>query len=70
MKAADMRSKSIAELESLLAEKKTELANSQRSLAASELPNPRVVRVIRKDIARINTLLTEKNSSESSKGEA
>ena len=70
MNATELRTKGVDELTTLLAQKQAELGESYRSLAAGELPNPRVVRNTRRDIARIMTCLTEANQSEPSKGEA
>ena len=70
MKASELRTKSVEELEKLLAESRQTLLENQRSLAAGELPNPRVVTKTRRDIARINTLLTQKHTAEPSKGDA
>ncbi len=68
MKASELREKSVADLEKLLAETKKDLMDAKRSLAAGELPNPRVVGKNRRMIARINTLLTVKRNEK--KGEA
>ena len=70
MKTSELRTKTVAELHTLLAEKRTELIGNQRALAAGELPNPRVVSMNRRDIARIHTCLTEARNNETSKGEA
>jgi ribosomal protein L29 len=69
MNASELRTKSVAELDKLLAEKRTELVETRRSLAAGELPNPQVVGKTRRDIARILTCLTEANQPKPSKGE-
>jgi large subunit ribosomal protein L29 len=69
MKASDLRASSVAELHTALAEARQSLLENKRSLAAGELPNPRVVAKTRREIARIHTVLTEK-SLETSKGEA
>jgi len=70
MKAAELRTKSVDELQTLLGETKTTLLENKRALAAGELPNPRVVGKTRRDIARIQTLIREKKVTKSSKGEA
>ena len=70
MKASELRGKSVAELDKLLVEKRTELVGNLRSLAAGELPNPRVVSNNRRDIARIHTCLTEARKVNTSKGDA
>lgn len=43
----------------LLAEKRQDLLNYRKSLAAGELVNPRVVRATRKDIARLLTKINQ-----------
>ena len=70
MKTAELRTKTVAELQTLLAEKRAELTTNQRSLAAGELPNPRVVSKNRREIARIHTCLAQARNNETSKGEA
>lgn len=70
MKASELRGKSVAELDALLVEKNVEMVNNKRSLAAGELPNPRVVTNLRRDIARIHSCLTEARNSNTSKGDA
>jgi large subunit ribosomal protein L29 len=68
MKAVELRTKTVEDLQKLLADTKKDLIEAKRSLAAGELPNPRVVGKNRRLIARINTLLTAKRNEE--KGEA
>ena len=70
MNATELRTKSVADLQKLLAEKRAELSENKRSLAAGELPNPRVVGNIRRDIARILTCHNQAMKTETSKGEA
>ena len=69
MNMSDLRGKTIAEIEKLLAETRKELIENKRSLAASELPNPRVVGKNRRSIAQLNTVLRER-ANESKKGDA
>ncbi len=45
------------ELHDQLSAKRTELLEKQRSLKAGELPNPRTIGALRKDVARILTVL-------------
>lgn len=66
---ADLRTKSVGELQSLLKETYTTQMESKKSLAAGELPNPRVVGKTRKEVARIKTILSEK-LRETKKGDA
>jgi large subunit ribosomal protein L29 len=70
MKAQELRTKSLDELTKLLDKAKAELNDNRRSLAAGELPNPRVVSKNRKEIARLNTIITEVSQTKASKGDA
>lgn len=69
MKASELRTKNVSELNKLLIDTNQVLLENKRALAAGELPNPRVFAMTRKDIARIHTTLQEK-LNETSKGEA
>jgi ribosomal protein L29 len=57
--ADNLRSKTVSELEKLLHTAKDDLLVAQKSLKANELANPKVVRKMRRDIARIKTILAE-----------
>jgi ribosomal protein L29 len=57
MKTSELRAKSQAELQKLLAEKRAEMAEKRLSLAAGELTNPRSITKIRRDIAVLLTIL-------------
>lgn len=70
MKAQELRTKNVEELKQLLDKAKAELNDNRRSLAAGELPNPRVVGKARKEIARLNTIITEVSQVKASKGDA
>lgn len=70
MKASELRTKKVSELQDLLTQTREELTNNQRALAAGELPNPRVVAGNRKTIARILLVLGEKVNETSKEGEA
>ena len=70
MKITEFRGKTSQQLHELLAEKRKELVEQKRSLAAGELPNPRVVSITKRDIARIHTSLAEVLQTETSKGDA
>lgn len=67
MKASELRSKSVKELHDLLAQSRKSMLENKRSLAAGELPNPRVVGKTRRDIARIMTMINEKVTESSAK---
>ena len=56
---ADLRTKSVDELQKMLAEARKDLLEAQKSLKANELANPRVVGKMKKEIARILTVMSE-----------
>jgi large subunit ribosomal protein L29 len=60
MKAVDVRMKTADELKDQLAELKKEQFNLRFQRASGQLENTARVRVVRRDIARIKTILTEK----------
>ena len=60
---ADLRSKSIDELQKLLAIARADLLEAQKSLKANELANPRVVRMFKRDIARLLMIINEVESN-------
>ena len=59
-KAAVVRT--VDDLKKELAEKRNDLLQAKRSHAAGELVNPKALRSLRKDIARLLTQLNEKES--------
>ena len=59
MAKLDLTEKSEKQLQELLAEKRNDLMVAHRSLAAGELPNPRVVSAAKRDIARILTVIND-----------
>ena len=59
MAKLDLTNKSEKQLHELLAEKRAELMAAHRSLAAGELPNPRVVPMTKREIARILTVIND-----------
>ena len=61
MKASEIRELSVADLEKKLAELKNELFNLRFQLAINQLENPNRIPEVRHDIARVMTLLREKN---------
>lgn len=63
MKASELRSKSTEELKTLLDEKRTEYAVLRRSLHAGELSNVRAITIARREIARLNTLISEQKNA-------
>ena len=60
MKAKEMRNLSVSELEQKLAELKEELFNLRFQLATGQLDNPMRIRDVRRDIARVKTLIRER----------
>lgn len=60
MKAEDVRELSDAELDHRLGELKLEQFRLRFRSATMELENPRLLRTIRRDIARIKTILRER----------
>lgn len=54
--------KTIDDLKKEVAEKRNDLLQAKRSHAAGELVNPKALRSLRKDIARLLTQLNEKES--------
>ena len=67
MKINKIKEMSSPELEKELGELKTELFKLKFSLATNGLDNPMKIKEVRKDIARINTVLTERKIAESKK---
>ena len=67
MKISKIREMSSLDLEKELSELKTELFKLRFSLATNGLDNPMKIKEIKKDIARINTILTERKLEESKK---
>ena len=65
MKISKIKEMSSPELEKELSELKTELFKLRFSLATHGLYNPMRIKEVRKDIARINTVLTERKIAES-----
>jgi large subunit ribosomal protein L29 len=60
MKAEDLRTKTVDELKDQLVTLKKEQFNLRFQQASGQLENTARVRQVRRDIARIKTLLTEK----------
>ena len=65
MKINKIREMSSPELEKELGELKTELFKLKFSLATNGLENPMKIKEVKKDIAKINTVLTERKIAES-----
>lgn len=68
MKITDLSNLTIEELQAKLAAEEMNLAKMKLNHSVSPLDNPMQIKAARKNIARINTLLTIKaNSSETSR---
>ena len=65
MSVNDLRELSIVELQNKILDLKKELMDSRFSLATSQLEDTSVFKKIKKEIARANTVLTEKINKES-----
>ena len=59
MKAAEIRSMSNEELNNKLKDLKAELFNLRFQLAINQLENPMRITAVKKDIARVKTILRE-----------
>lgn len=60
MKAKEVRQLSGAELSNRLTELKAELFNLRFQLATGQLDNPLRIKTVRKDIARVKTIIRER----------
>ena len=67
MKINKIRETSSPDLEKELGELKTELFKLKFSLATNGLDNPMKIKEVKKDIAKINTVLTERKIADSKK---
>ena len=61
MKISEIRGQDIKKLEELLAAKKAELAEKMREKRVSDKGNVHEINFLRKDIARIKTVINEDN---------
>jgi large subunit ribosomal protein L29 len=65
MKASEVRELTKAELESKLKDLKAELFNLRFQLAINQLDNPMRISAVKKDIARVKTVLRENEIKDS-----
>ena len=65
MKASEIRNLSAEELESKLKDLKAELFNLRFQLTINQLDNPMRIKAVKKDIARVKTLMRENELSSS-----
>lgn len=62
MKASELRNMSASDLEKKLAELKDELFKLRFQHTINQLDNPHKIADVKKDIARVMTVITEKNA--------
>ena len=67
MKASEVRDLTTAELESKLKDLKAELFNLRFQPAINQLDNPMRISAVKKDIARVKTVLRENEIKDSAK---
>ena len=67
MKKSKLKDLTTQDLMAKLKDLKSELFNLRFQLAINQLENPMRIRAVRKDIARVQTFLREKEISESAK---
>lgn len=63
LKIKDLRAMSIDELEAKLLEKKKEQFNLRIQQSTGQLSNTAVIRKVRREIAKINTLIAERKKN-------
>ena len=63
MKTKEIREMSLEELKTKLSDSKAELFNLRFQLAVNQLDNPMRINAVKKDIARIMTVLQEQESA-------
>ena len=68
MKANDIRELSAAELDNKLRDLKKDLFNLRLQLATNQLDNPIRIADVKKDIARLKTIIREKELAVMAKG--
>ena len=67
MKASEIREMSADELNAKLIDLKAELFNLRFQHAVNQLENPMRIKAVKKDIARVNTLLRERELKDSAR---
>ena len=70
MKASQLHEMSVSELNQKLTELKGELFNLRFQLATSQLSNPMAIKQTKRDIARVQTILREREIKAASGQEA
>lgn len=69
MKVSEVRELSMKELNQKLSDLKAELFNLRFQNAINQLENPMRIRAVKSDIARIKTIITEKQAANKEEGE-
>lgn len=69
MKASEVRGLSIKELNQKLSDLKAELFNLRFQNAINQLENPMRIRAVKSDIARVKTIITEKQTANEEEGD-
>ena len=64
MKASELRELSVEELQTKLTELKEELFNLRFQLAINQLENPMRITAVKRDIARVSTVMRELSDKE------
>jgi len=64
MKANELREMTTQELNNKLSDLKSELFNLRFQLATGQLDNPMRIKAVRKDIARVKTIMRERELKE------
>lgn len=67
MKATEIRELNLVELQEKLKELKGELFNLRFQLAVNQLDNPTRIKAVKKDIARVKTVMSELEAKEGAK---
>ena len=63
MKATEVRAMSVEDLEKKLADLKKDLFNLRLQNATNQLDNPNKIGYVKKDIARVKTIIREKQTA-------
>jgi large subunit ribosomal protein L29 len=70
MKASELRDKSVEELQTQLQELYKDQFNNRMQKSTGQLGQTHLLREVRRDIARVKTLLNEKQSAEQTNSES
>ncbi|MBC2603282.1 50S ribosomal protein L29 [Puniceicoccus vermicola] len=65
MKSKEARELSVAEIEKKIRDSRTELVNLRLRKQTGQVEKPHLLREIRRDLARLQTILNEKKAAES-----